>query len=103
MDFKLPYGDSNSSNKFYSKNDLVTAVRKDIIGELDAINQYNGHIHSTDNELAKRVWTSIKNEERVHVGELLALLNHLCPDEVQKLKEGQSEVEEIMRDMGIRY
>lgn len=86
-----------------SHNDLVTAVRRDIIGELDAINQYNAHIATTDNELAKRVWTDIRNEERVHVGELLTLLEHLSPDEASKLKEGRAEVQEIMREMGIQY
>ena len=84
-------------------NDLVTAVRQDIIGELDAINQYNSHIVATDNELAKRVWTDIRNEERVHIGELLTLLQHLSPDEAMKLEEGRREVQEIMRDLGIQY
>ncbi len=102
MNFNAPYGNSTpNSNRFYTKNDLVTAVRKDIVGELEAINQYNAHINATDNELAKRVWTHIKNEERVHVGELITLLNYLCPDELQKLKEGQEEVEKIMRELGI--
>ena len=98
MDFMPPF---MNFKHFYTRNDLVTAVRQDIIGELDAINQYNAHIQSTDNELAKRVWTDIRNEERVHVGELLTLLSHLCPDEVKKLKEGQAEVEQIMKEMGI--
>ena len=101
--FDLPYGINNKGNtgKFYSKNDLVTTVRNDIIGELDAINQYNSHIASTDNELAKSVWTDIKNEERVHVGELLTLLQHLCPDEVEFLRKGQKEVEQIMKELGM--
>lgn len=87
--------------KICTKAELIEAVRKDIIGELEAINQYNGHILSTDNELAKRVWTSIKNEERVHVGELLTLLTTLDPTELEKLKEGQREVEEIIRELNM--
>ncbi|MBO5103363.1 MAG: ubiquinone biosynthesis protein COQ7 [Clostridia bacterium] len=101
--FDLPYTQRpTSTNKFYTKNDLITAVRNDIVGELDAINQYNAHIHSTDNELAKRVWTSIKDEERVHVGELLTLLQKLCPDELAKLREGQREVDEIINEIGMK-
>ncbi len=83
----------------FTKAELISAVRQDIIGELDAINQYSSHIERTDNELARRVWTSIKNEERVHVGELLTLLNYLSPDEVDRLKEGQDEVEAILREL----
>ncbi|MBQ7977468.1 MAG: ubiquinone biosynthesis protein COQ7 [Clostridia bacterium] len=98
MDF-IPF--VKLQNKQYNNNDLINAVREDIIGELDAINQYNSHIASTDNELARRVWTSIRDEERVHVGELLALLQHLSPDELSKLNEGRDEVREIMREIGI--
>lgn len=98
MDFVPPF---MNVKHFYTRNDLVTAIRQDIIGELDAINQYNAHIQSTDNELAKRVWSDIRNEERVHVGELFTLLIQICPDEAKKLKEGQAEVEQIMKEMGI--
>lgn len=101
MDF-IPFV-KQQNTKMQAHNDLVTAVRQDIIGELDAINQYNSHIVATDNELAKRVWTDIRNEERVHVGELLTLLQHLSPDEAMKLEEGRKEVQEIMRDLGIQY
>ncbi len=85
----------------YSRNELITAIRQDIIGELDAINQYNSHIERTDNEFARRVWADIRDEERVHVGELLKLLSVFSPDELELLKSGQAEVEEIMREMGI--
>lgn len=88
--------------RFYTKPELVEAVRKDISGELEAINQYNAHLNATDNELARRVWMHIRDEERVHVGELLTLLKVLEPTELEKLKQGQAEVEEIMRDMGMR-
>ena len=96
MDFS-----SFSNRDTYTRNDLITAIRKDIIGELDAINQYNFHIEHTDNELARRVWADIRNEERVHVGELLKLLSVFSPDEVDMLKAGQAEVEAIMNELGI--
>lgn len=91
----------NGNREFYTKAELIEAVRQDIIGELDAINQYNRHIQRTENPLARSVWQSIKDEERVHVGELLALLNALDPSELKKLKAGQEEVEEIMRGLGM--
>lgn len=90
-----------AQQKFYNKSQLKSAIRTDIIGELEAINQYNMHIGATDNQLARAVWTDIMNEERVHIGELLTLLKAIDPTELQKLKEGQQEVEKIMQDLGL--
>lgn len=59
--------------------ETIINIRKDIIGELEAINQYQTHILSTTNEDAKSVWQSIMYEEEVHVGELFALLFSLSP------------------------
>ena len=90
-----------AQQKFYNKAELKEAVRKDLMGELDAVNQYSRHISATDNPLARAVWTDIMNEERTHIGELLTLLHALEPSELQKLKEGQQEVENIMRELGL--
>ncbi|MDE5655042.1 MAG: hypothetical protein K2I46_05485, partial [Clostridia bacterium] len=58
-------------------NDFETLqnARKDLIGELEAIIQYDDHLHKTENELAKITWENIRNEEMTHVGELLGLIN----------------------------
>ena len=77
---------------------MVDAVRRDIMGEMEAIIQYDEHIRMTDNELAKRVWTDIRNEERVHVGELLTLLIKLSPDEAKFLAEGEKEVNQLIQN-----
>lgn len=96
------------SNEGFSRNvslqgklndsQLVDAVRRDIMGEMEAIIQYDEHIRMTDNELAKRVWTDIRNEERVHVGELLTLLIKLSPDETKFLAEGEKEVNQLIQN-----
>ena len=90
-----------AQQKFYNKSELKAAIRTDLIGELEAIDQYNAHIAATDNQLARAVWTDIMNEERTHIGELLTLLHALDPTELQKLKEGQQKVENIMRELGM--
>jgi len=90
-----------AQQKFYNKTELKSAIRTDLMGELDAVNQYSRHIASTDNALARAVWTDIMNEERTHIGELLTLLHALDPTELQKLKDGQQEVENIMRELGL--
>ena len=35
--------------------ELVNAIRQDIIGELEAIHEYDAHVQATDNEDAKKV------------------------------------------------
>lgn len=90
-----------TQQKFFNKTELKSAIRSDLMSELDAINQYSRHIASTDNTLARAVWSDIMNEERTHVGELLTLLHALDSTELQKLKEGQQEVEKIMRELGL--
>jgi rubrerythrin len=86
--------------KFESKSQLLAAIRRDIMGELEAINQYDAHIQATDDPLAKAVWQSIRDEERVHVGELLTLLTIFDPTEVEMLSKGEEEVKEIARTLG---
>ncbi len=99
MDFLSQNKNGDITMLNHSNKNIITAVRQDIIGELEAINQYNQHISQFDNAMAKGVWQSIKNEERVHVGELMALLQQLCPDEAKKLQDGYQEVEEIISNL----
>ena len=61
--------------------ELVNAIRQDIIGELEAIHEYDAHI---------------RDEEREHMGELLELLERLAPDEKALHDEGRGEVREML-------
>lgn len=80
------------------KTDFATIqkVRKDLIGEIDAIIQYGQHISESDNSTAKRIWRSIQTEEMVHVGELLALLGYLDPVQKEYVEQGYKEFNEII-------
>ena len=40
--------------------ELVNAIRQDIIGELEAIHEYDAHVQATDNEDAKKVLSDIR-------------------------------------------
>lgn len=74
-------------------NDFETLqnARKDLVGELDAIIQYDDHLHKTDNKLAKETWENIRNEELTHVGELLGLLFYLAPYQKEFVEKGLKE------------
>ncbi|NCB48488.1 MAG: hypothetical protein EOM55_02555 [Clostridia bacterium] len=70
-------------------------ARRDLIGEIQAIIDYDEHIYTSTNEVARQTWSDIKNEEIVHVGELLALLNYLDPAQKPFVEEGINEFGEI--------
>jgi len=59
-------------------------LREDLIGELEAINQYQKHIEETQNQKIKELLTHILNEEKEHVAEIIKLLKDI--DEVQREK-----------------
>lgn len=91
------YNEMNNNTLSNIKGDFQTIqqVRKDLIGEIDAIIQYGQHMHDSTNPTAKRIWRSIQAEEMVHVGELLALLNYLDPTQTAYVKQGYEEFNDI--------
>ena len=84
-----------------SKAELIQAIRLDIAGELEAIFLYDAHALATDDEFAKAVLGDIRDEEKAHVGELMTLLRHLDPKEAELFASGESEVREMMEELGI--
>ena len=86
------YNETNSNTMFNSNmsNDFDTLqkARQDLIGEIQAVIEYDNHIHTTNNRLADETWTDIKNEELVHVGELLALIDYLDSSQRKYVQKG---------------
>ena len=82
-----------SLNNFQTLQD----ARKDLIGEIEAVIQYDNHAQSSQNSLAKQTWINIRNEELVHVGELLVLLAYLDPEQQQYVEQGVEEFSERMK------
>ncbi len=84
-----------------TKQELIQAIRLDIAGELEAIYVYDAHVQATDDEIAKKIIGDIRDEEKAHVGELMTLLRILDPQEAELFAEGESEVKEMLNDLGI--
>lgn len=84
-----------------NKDELIQAVRLDIAGELEAIYLYDAHVQATDSEVAKKVLADIRDEERAHVGELMTLLRTLDPKEAELYASGESEVHEMLQELGL--
>lgn len=66
-------------------------ARLDLIGEIQAVFDYDEHINSTTNAVARSTWQNIKEEELVHIGELLALMEYLDPTQKQFVEQGVKE------------
>lgn len=82
------------SDRKLTHEELVRAIRFMIAAEYEAIQLYEQLAESVDNELAIEVLRDIADEEKVHAGEFLKLLDVLEPKEVEFYKEGAQEVEE---------
>lgn len=62
-------------------------LREDLMGELQAINQYQEHIESLEDEDAISVLEHIRDDEKEHVAELIKLIQRLDPIQAEKLKK----------------
>lgn len=74
-------------------DNFITAqnTREDIIGELDAIIQYENHIVQTNDERAREALRDIVKEEKLHVGQLFGLLFSLDPESKIQFEKGLNE------------
>jgi rubrerythrin len=71
-------------------------LRVGIIAELDAVNLYEQLAAMTDREEIKRVFLDIAKEEKTHMGEFQTLLLREDREQVDELKHGKEEVEELI-------
>ena len=77
--------------------DTLQKARQDLIGEIQAVIEYDAHIHSTNDRLAIQTWQSIKEEELAHIGELLGLINYLDTSQKQFIQKGLTEFIEMQK------
>ncbi len=83
------------SSKKLTSIETAQALRLAIIAELDAINLYLQLASSIDDEKVRKVFEDVALEEKTHVGEFLAMLKNMDPEQVEELRKGAEEVREI--------
>ncbi|QDR83155.1 demethoxyubiquinone hydroxylase family protein [Sporomusa termitida] len=88
-------------NRKLTRDELLQAIRLNIAGELEAIYIYDAHVQATDDPVAKKVIGDIRDEEKAHVGELMALLKYLDPEEANHFAAGEGEVQEMLEELGL--
>jgi len=62
-------------------------LREDLIGELQAINQYQEHIDTLADEEAREVLEHIRDDEKEHVAQLTKLIQRLDPLQAEMFKK----------------
>ncbi len=75
--------------------EAAEALRLAIIAELDAISFYTQIASKLSDESLRRVFLDVAREEKTHVGEFLGMLLRLDPEQVEELREGFKELEEL--------
>ena len=80
----------NSNNRGNSFSTLQNA-RLDVVGEIEAIVQYENHLAQTNDDSAKRAISDIVKEEKLHVGQLMGLIFKLDPESKEQFFKGLEE------------
>ena len=94
--FGAPFSGLASDRKL-TDAELVRAMRFAVAAEFEATQLYMQLAESTSNKLAAAVLREVADEERVHAGEFLRVLQEIAPDEAKLYAQGAKEVEEKMK------
>jgi rubrerythrin len=84
---KMSYSSEEMNDEQLAIIDDLEMLREDLVGELQAINQYEDHILNLENKEAVTTLEHIIEEEKEHVAELLRLIQNLDPVQADKFKE----------------
>ncbi len=68
-------------------NKSLKSLREDLVGELQAINQYQEHIDIIDNEEIKKVLGHIRDDEKEHFAELVKIIRKLDDTQEEKFQK----------------
>lgn len=91
---KIPF-DMEKLEKLGKEQPDVELIRLGIIAELDAINLYEQLAALAHNELVRKVFMDIAQEEKEHFGEFLTLLRDLDVEVEDAIEHGAKEVKEM--------
>lgn len=79
--------------------ELIRAIRFMVASEYEAVQMYMQLSECSEDKLSVVVLKNIADEERVHAGELLQLLDELDPNEKKFYAKGTNEVEDEIKKM----
>jgi rubrerythrin len=83
----MGYSSEEIDDELLAVLDDLEILREALIGELQAINQYEDYALDLENEQAVTALEHIIEEKKKHVAELLRLIQNLDPVQAEKFKE----------------
>ena len=85
----MPYGQSAVAAKPATTKleEVLIWLREDLMGELEAINQYQVHIDNIDDPEIKDLLSHIRDDEKEHVAEITHLIARIDAIQRQKFAE----------------
>ena len=83
----MNYPFEEKSDEQLAVEDDLEMLREDLIGELQAINQYQQHIESLESEEAVTILEHVIEDEKEHVAELLGIIQKFDPVQAEKLRK----------------
>ncbi len=92
---EIPKGFGRVKEEFGKLSD-AELVRLGMIAELDAVNLYEQLAANAKDDLVRKVFLDIADEEKTHMGEFLELLKRLDRKQVEEMEKGREEVEEML-------
>src|SRR5574344_911330 len=95
-EFSNPFSIKKSDRKL-TNEEIIRGIRFNIAAEYEAIQLYEGLAESIDNEKAKNVLYEKADDQRVHAGCFIRLLEILAPDEKDFYKEGAEEIDNLLK------
>lgn len=95
-EFSTPF-QGNKCDRKLSKEELIRAIRFSIASEFEAIQLYEQLKDSIENKEAIKLLEEVAQDEQVHVGNFMHLLDILSPEDKKAIKEGRQEACEIIK------
>ena len=81
----MAYGKTSTNNEGSSNlEQLLIWLREDLVGELEAINQYQEHINKIDEPEIRELLEHIRDDEKEHVAEITHAIARI--DAIQREK-----------------
>lgn len=83
----MAYTNEGGQLKAKGLEQLLIWLRQDLIGEFDAINQYQAHIDNIEDPEIQELLAHIRDDEKEHVAELMHLINRIDAKQRMKFEE----------------
>ena len=83
--------------KQLTPENLIQAIRADIVGEYEAVMGYEAHALTAPNERVRQILQQIADDEKKHIGQLMEVLDLLSPQDQQLLAQGRQTAQQAIQ------